>query len=122
MQTSDGLLLSLQAQGEGGFFSTALMMVAFVAIFYFVMWRPRQQEEKEQAALLASLQKGDKVVTTGGLHARIVEVRPTTLLLEIAPNVVIVVERETVRRKGEPKADAPKDGKADAPKSDAKGA
>ena len=84
------------------------MMGAFVAIFYFVMWRPRQQEEKEQAALLASLQKGDKVVTNSGVHGRIVEVRPTTLLLEIATNVVITVERETVRRKGEPKAEAAK--------------
>ena len=43
MLTSDGLLLSLQAQGENSFFSTAIMMGAFVAIFYFVMWRPRQQ-------------------------------------------------------------------------------
>jgi preprotein translocase subunit YajC len=89
-------------------------MAAFLAIFYFVMWRPQQKEAKEHAALLASLQKGDKVITGSGLHGRVHEVRADTLVLELAPNLLVTIERETVRRKAEtPKVDAPKtEGKA----------
>ncbi len=116
MTPNDGLLLSLQASsgGEGSFMSSLVLMGAFVAIFYFVMLRPQQKEAKEHAALLASLQKGDKVVTASGIHGKIHEVRGDTLLLEIAPNVQMTVDRESIRRKGDaPKADAPKtEGKA----------
>ncbi len=100
MLTPDGLLLSLQAApGGGSFVSSLVLMVAFVAIFYFVMLRPQQKEAKEQAALLASIQKGDRVVTAAGLHGKVHEVKSDTLLLEVAPNVVMTVERESVRRK-----------------------
>jgi preprotein translocase subunit YajC len=109
MTPNDGLLLALQAapDGQGSFMSSILLMVAFVAIFYFVMLRPQQKEAKEQAALLASLSKGDKVITASGLHGTVSEVRADTLLLEVAPNVRVTVERESVRRKVEaPKAEA----------------
>lgn len=116
MTPSDGLLLSLQAapQGEGSFMSSIVLMGAFVAIFYFVMLRPQQKEAKEHAALLASLQKGDKVVTAAGIHGKVHEVRGDTLILEVAPNVHITVERDSIRKKPEaPKPDAPKtEGKA----------
>lgn len=82
--------------------SSLLLMVAFVAIFYFVMLRPQQKEAKEQAALLASIQKGDRVITAAGLHGKVHEVKADTLLLEVAPNVVMTVERESVRRKIDP--------------------
>jgi preprotein translocase subunit YajC len=115
--TTDGLLLALESApaAGGGFTQSIFLMVAFVAIFYFVMLRPQQKEQKEHAALLASLQKGDSVVTTAGLHGRVHEVKESTLLLEVAPGVVMKVERDSVRRKQEPP-------KADAPKADGKGA
>ena len=116
MTPTDGLLLSLQAapQGEGSFTSSLFLMVAFVAIFYFVMLRPQQQEQKAHAALLASLQRGDKVVTSSGIHGKIHEVKSDVLILEVAPNVLLTVERDSVRKKGDaPTADAPKpEGKA----------
>lgn len=101
MIPTDGLLLSLQAAPDGGgsFMSSLVLMASFVAIFYFVMLRPQQKEAKEHAALLASLQKGDKVVTAAGVHGKIHEVRSDTLLLEIAPSVHMTVDRESVRKK-----------------------
>lgn len=99
MTPSDGLLLSLQAQGEGSFMSSLVLMGAFVAIFYFVMLRPQQKEAKEHAALLASLQKGDRVVTTSGIHGKVHEVKGDTLVLEVAPNVHMTVDRDAIRRK-----------------------
>ncbi|MDP2313019.1 MAG: preprotein translocase subunit YajC [Pseudomonadota bacterium] len=112
MSTPEGLLVSLQAAPGGGFTSSLLLMVAFVAIFYFVMLRPQQQEAKEQAKLLASLQKGDRVVTAAGIHAKVHEVKADTLILEVAPNVTITVDRESVRKKvvDGAKADAPTKG------------
>lgn len=112
MTPTDGLLLSLQASPDGGgsFMSSIVLMASFVAIFYFVMLRPQQKEAKEHAALLASLQKGDNVVTAAGIHGKIHEVRGDALALEIAPGVVMTVERESVRKKA---MDAPKpEGKA----------
>jgi preprotein translocase subunit YajC len=91
-------LLSLEAAG-GGLVQNLVMMGAFVAIFYFVMLRPQQQEQKAHAALVASLQKGDRVVTNAGVHARIHEARAETLVLEISPNAFLTVDRTAVARK-----------------------
>ncbi|MDP2305321.1 MAG: preprotein translocase subunit YajC [Pseudomonadota bacterium] len=102
MPPSDGLLVSLQAAPGGSFVSSIVLMVAFVAIFYFVMLRPQQKEAKDQAALLASIQKGDRVITASGLHGKVHEVKADTLQLEIAPNVLVTVDRESVRRKVDP--------------------
>lgn len=112
MPLSDGLLLSQQAAGgQGGILNSLMLFAPLALIFYFVMWRPQQKEAKDQAALLASLQKGDRVVTAAGVHGKVSEVKADTLSLEIAPNVVIVVERDAVRRKvTEVKAETPTKG------------
>jgi len=112
MSLSEGLLLSQQAAGgQGGIMNSLLLFAPLALIFYFVMWRPQQKEAKEQAALLASLQKGDRVVTLAGLHGKVHEVKADTLVLEIAPSVVIVVDRDAVRRKAtEAKAETPAKG------------
>ncbi|MSP56804.1 MAG: preprotein translocase subunit YajC [Myxococcales bacterium] len=69
------------------------------AIFYFVLWRPQQQEAKEAQKLIAGLVRGDKVVTTAGIHATVHEARDATLVLEIATNTYMTVDRDTVKRK-----------------------
>ena len=91
------LLLSLNDPGPMG--SPWIMMIAFAAIFYFVIFRPQQKEQKEHQTLVASLQKGDRVVTGAGIHGRVHEAKSDTLVLEIAPNTFLTVDRETVRRK-----------------------
>ena len=91
------LLLSLNDPGPMG--SPWIMMIAFAAIFYFVIFRPQQKEQKDHQALVASLQKGDRVVTGAGIHGRVHEAKADTLVLEIAPNTFLTVDRETVRRK-----------------------
>lgn len=106
---------------SGGILSMLPMMLAIAAIFYFIVYRPQKKEADEHAKLLASLVRGDRVITTAGLHGRVNEVKGDTVALEIAPNVVVTVERDVVRRKIEP----PKAGEtkgADAKGADAKGA
>ncbi|MEN9787599.1 MAG: hypothetical protein RLZZ299_2863 [Pseudomonadota bacterium] len=98
------LLLALDAPARegGGLPSQLVMLAAFVAIFYFVMLRPQQKEQKAHQELVASLQKGDRVVTGSGIHGRIHEARAETLVLEISPGAHLTVDRAAVVRKADP--------------------
>ena len=82
--------------GGGDFMTTILMFAVIIAIFYFMILRPQQKRQKERAKLLESMKKGDKVVTAGGLHGTIVGIEDKTLLLQIADNVKVKVERSSI--------------------------
>ncbi len=82
--------------GGGSLISTLIMFGAIFAIFYFMIIRPQQKRAKEREKLLSNIEKGDKVVTTGGVHATIVGIEDKTVLIEIAPNVKIKVERSAI--------------------------
>jgi preprotein translocase subunit YajC len=72
------------------------MFGAIFAIFYFMIIRPQQKRAKEREKLLSNIEKGDKVVTSGGVHATIVGIEDKTVLIEIAPNVKIKVDRSAI--------------------------
>lgn len=74
-------------------------IAAMIAIFYFLLIRPQQAERKEHENLLASLKKGDQVVTSSGLHGRVHEVKGETVIVEIADKVRITIDRVAVKRK-----------------------
>ena len=61
-----------------------LMLVGFIAIFYFLLWRPQQKRAKEHKNLITNLAKGDEVATGGGLMGRITKVGDAVLTLEVA--------------------------------------
>ncbi len=73
----------------------APMVLVFV-IFYFLMIRPQQKQRKQHAEMLSHIKKGDEVVTTSGIHARVHGVTDTVLTLEIANNVQIKIDRAQV--------------------------
>lgn len=81
------------------FLSTLPMILIIGVIFYFFVWRPQRNEEKEHQALLAGLQRGDKVVTSAGIHGKVHEVRPDAIVLEVCPNGFLTLDREAVKRK-----------------------
>jgi preprotein translocase subunit YajC len=83
-------------QGGGDFMTTILMFAVIIAIFYFMILRPQQKRQKERQKLLESMKKGDRVVTAGGLHGTIVGIEDKTLLLQIAENVKVKVERSSI--------------------------
>jgi preprotein translocase subunit YajC len=76
-------------------------IIIMVGIFYFVLIRPQQKERKEHDALVAALQKGQKVVTRSGVHGRVSKVGESTVDLEIADKVVVTVDKTSVTRKGD---------------------
>ena len=73
-----------------------LMIVAMIAIFYFFMIRPQQKRAKEIKKQREAMQKGDNVVTAGGIYGKIVEVRDDSFLIQVDSNVKIRVSRESV--------------------------
>ena len=78
-----------------------LPLIIIFAIFYFILIRPQQQKQKKHKSMLDSLQKGDKVITIGGLYGIIREIKGDVLTLEIAKDVVINASRSAIGVKRE---------------------
>src|SRR6266478_7453696 len=72
------------------------IMALVVAVMYFLVFRPQNRKAQEQAKLLSSLKRNDEVVTTGGIIGKITEVGDKVIILEIASNVRIRVERPQI--------------------------
>ena len=75
-------------------------------IFYFLLIRPQQKQRKEQQKLITALKTGDKVVTTGGIHGMISNVKDRTVLLKVADNVKIEIDKASVATVLEPSKDS----------------
>jgi preprotein translocase subunit YajC len=92
------LLILLQATGAGepNAFMQFLPLVLILVVFYFFFIRPQQKRAKEQKKFREALQKGQKVVTIGGIHGKIAEVKETTVVLDIGNNMKITVEKSAV--------------------------
>ena len=73
-----------------------VMIIAIVAIFYFLMIRPQQKRQKEIQKAREAMKPGDKVITSGGIHGKIKEIADTTILMEIDESVRIRVDKASV--------------------------
>ncbi len=94
MQILNSILL--EAQGGMGGMANIIMIVVLIAIFYFLMIRPQSKKQKEIRKFREGLQQGDKVITAGGIHGVIKDVKPEYILLEIADNVKIRIDKGSV--------------------------
>ena len=101
------LLIAMGQQGGegGGMVSTIIMFGAIFLIFYFMIIRPQQKKSKDRDKLLSHLEKGDKVITSGGIHGIIAGIDEKTLLVQISDNLKVKVERsavtQVIAKKGE---------------------
>ena len=84
------------AGGGGSMVSTIVMFGAIFLIFYFMIIRPQQKRAKEREKLLSSVEKGDKVITSGGVHGTIAGVEEKTVLLQVTENVKLKIERSAI--------------------------
>ena len=82
--------------GDPGFIGFLPIILMFV-LLYFLMIRPQMKRAKETKAMVEALQKGDEVVTAGGVVGRITKLGDQYITLEIAPNTEIVVQRTAVQ-------------------------
>lgn len=94
------LITSAYAQGAampgGADIMTFLPMIAIFAVFYFLLIRPQQKKAKEAKAMIEALQKGDEVVTAGGLLGKVTKLTEQYVTVEVAPNTEIVIQRPAV--------------------------
>lgn len=90
------ILLFAPSNGDSNPFISFGFMAAVFAIMYFFMIRPQQKKVKDQRLFLEQIQKGDKVVTGGGIHGKVAKVEENTLILELDNNTRIKVEKSFI--------------------------
>ncbi len=92
------LNILLQEPGaQGGGVGSLLLLVGIMVIFFIFMIRPQMKKQKEEQKFRESLQKGDAVITIGGISGKIVEIKgDNTVMLEIAKDVVIKVSKSAL--------------------------
>jgi preprotein translocase subunit YajC len=87
-----------QNGGGGGGLMVFLPFILIIVVMYFLMIRPQSKRQKEHRAMLAALQKGDKIMTTGGIVGTIASIKEgeNTLILKISENTKIELSRNAV--------------------------
>jgi len=85
--------------GFGSMLPTLLMFGAVILVMYFLMIRPQQKRQKEHQKMLEGLKKGDKVVTSAGIHGTITDSDDKTFEVQIADNTRVRFERASVAAK-----------------------
>ncbi len=86
------------------------MFIPFICIgviFYFLIIRPQSQKTKQMQTLISSLKTGDKVITGGGIHGLISNVKDSTVIVKIADNVKIEVDKSAISTVTKPSASEP---------------
>jgi preprotein translocase subunit YajC len=80
-------------QGSQGGWGALVPLVLMFVIFYFLLIRPQQQKQKKHRQMLATIKKGDVVITSGGLHGKVTGLTDAAVTLEIAEKVRVKVSR-----------------------------
>lgn len=89
------LLMSAPKEGESPLMSF-LPLILIVFVFYFFMIRPQQKKAKAQRRFKESIEKGTKVVTSGGIHGKVAEVKDTTVIIEVEGGIRLKVEKSAL--------------------------
>jgi preprotein translocase subunit YajC len=82
--------------GGSGFLNLLPFWFFIIVIMYFVLIRPQKKRQQEQKRLVSSLKTGDRVVTNAGIHGLIANVKDTTVIVKVADNVKIEMEKSAV--------------------------
>ena len=91
------LFVMLMAGGEGGGDMTMFVFLGLMfVVMYFFMIRPQSKKAKEQRNFLENIEKGQKVVTIGGIHGKVLSVGDNTLMIEVDSNTKLKVEKSSV--------------------------
>jgi len=77
-------------------FGSFFILIAFLLIFYMLLWRPQNKRIKAHRQLIANLQKGDEVITNGGILGKVVKVSEEFVILNIAEGIDIKLQKPAV--------------------------
>ena len=90
------VILLQETSPSGGAMGQFMMLGAIIVVFYFFMIRPQQRRQKKIAQFRQELQKGDKIITTGGIYGEITELKEGIVKVEISKGVVLKVDRNAI--------------------------
>ena len=90
------MLQAASAAGGASQYSSILMMVLIFVVFYFFMIRPQSKRQKEIKKQREAMKAGDSVVTSGGIYGKVKDIKDSTVIVEIADNVRIKVDKNSV--------------------------
>jgi preprotein translocase subunit YajC len=93
------LLMAAPPAGEGtapGLLGGLLPVAAIIAIFYFLIIRPQNKKQKETQRMLAALKKGDRIVTIGGIHGVIQNVKESSVIVKVDENTKLEFSRSAI--------------------------
>jgi preprotein translocase subunit YajC len=91
------ILMGQPSQDGGpGIMSNIILFGSIILIFYFMIIRPQQKRAKERQKLLESIKKGDKVITSGGMYGTVAGLDEKTVLVQIADNVKVKLDRSSI--------------------------
>lgn len=86
-----------QEAGQGmSIIGQVIFFAGFILIFYLLIWRPQSKRAKEHKALMSGLSKGDEIVTSGGIAGKITKVDDNFIVVEVADNVEVKVQKVAV--------------------------
>jgi len=86
----------LQTDGAASLVSSLLPFLLIIVVFYFLILRPQQKRQKERAKLLEGVKKGDKIITSGGIHGYVEGIEDNSVLVKIADNVKVKMEKSAI--------------------------
>ncbi|OFX88690.1 MAG: preprotein translocase subunit YajC [Bacteroidetes bacterium GWF2_33_16] len=89
------LLMGQPAQGQNPY-QGFIMLLLIVVVFYFFMIRPQMKRQKDLRKFREALQKGDKVITTGGIYGRIDSIKDNYIMVEVDTNVKIKIDKSAI--------------------------
>jgi preprotein translocase subunit YajC len=90
------LFILLQAAEGGDTWMSLLPLFLILVVFYFFFIRPQTKKNKELKKFREAIKKGDKVITIGGIHGKVAEVKENTLILEVGNQIKLTVEKSAV--------------------------
>ncbi|MFO7789527.1 MAG: preprotein translocase subunit YajC [Bacteroidota bacterium] len=93
-----GIILTMGTEGGGeqNPWSSFIFLALILVVFYFFMIRPQMKRQKEMRKFRENVKKGDKVVTSGGIHGKIKNIKETSFEIEVADDVVISVDKSAI--------------------------
>ena len=102
------MITTILLQAAGGMAMQQLLMLGLIiVIMYFFMLRPQMKKVKLEKQFKETVAKGDKIITIGGIHGRVVEITDTTFLVDIDSNVKMRIEKSAVSAEASKQFQAP---------------
>lgn len=89
------LLMGPPQEGSSAW-SQFIPLILIVVVFYFFMIRPQLKKTKDQKKFMEALQKGDKIITIGGIHGKITDVQETTFIIEVEGGNKLKIQKSAV--------------------------